>query len=104
MNATDRINDKGLTFGIGQTVTVQIPWSGASLVRVLEDGDYVILDAETLDVADVADNWESAETYALDVSNGHGYVVVLVDEEEDEGFVIFQNIRNEVTDCWGLPY
>ena len=102
MNATERIEQAGLTFKSGQTVTMVLPWSEETLDHVLEDGDYVILDAKTLGVQDVADNWESAETYALDVSNVHGYVVVMVDDEEDEGFHVMQNIRNEVADCWGL--
>jgi hypothetical protein len=98
MNATDRIAAKGIEFKAGQEVV--IPSYPTVINHTLEVGEYVVLDGGTLQVVDVADNIESAETYSLDLGeNRKGHVIVRVDTDGQE---VFQGWRDEVADCWGF--
>ena len=101
MNATDRIAAKGLDFKVGQTVSIETPWS-EPIRHTIADGEWVVLDAATLEIYDIADNRETAESMAYERdSEGttSGYVAVHV---TTDGMTVEQHWRDVVADCWGL--
>ena len=98
MSATDRIAAAGINFTVGQTVV--IPSFPSFIEHTLENGDYVILLGDTLEVTDVAYNRESAETYSLETEGTvAGHVIVQV---TTYGQQVMQGWRDEVADCWGF--
>jgi hypothetical protein len=101
MNATERIEAAGIEFRVGQTLSIETPW-GEPIGHTLVDGEYVILDAKTLKVYDVADGWETGESMAMERdSEGTeaGYVAVKVTKDGQE---VMQQWRDLVADCWGV--
>jgi hypothetical protein len=98
MNATERIAAAGITFTVGQTVI--IPSFPSYIEHTLEDGDYVILLGDTLEVTDVAYNFDSAQNYSLEWDGTKaGHVIVQVTAD---GMEVMQDWRDEVADCWGF--
>lgn len=98
MNATERFEKSGMEFHVGQTVT--IPSFPSFIHHKLEDGEYVILLADTLEITDVAFNHESAQNYSLEWDGTKaGHVIVQVTENGPE---VMQAWRDEVSDCWGF--
>lgn len=98
MNATERVAAKGLDFKVGQEVT--IPSFPSFIQHTIEDGEYVILEGDTLEITDVAFNRESAENYSLEIDGTvAGHVIVQVTAA---GMEVMQAWRDEVADCWGF--
>jgi hypothetical protein len=98
MNATERIEAAGIDFKVGQTIT--IPSFPSFIHHVLENGEYVILDGETLEVVDVAFGHEAAETYANEIDGTTaGHIAVQVTHDGNE---VQQYWRDIVADCWGF--
>lgn len=101
MNATERIAAKGINWTVGDLVT--IPSYPSVILHTLEDGEYVIHDAATLEVYDVAQNLDTAQTMAYELEGseeGTGWVAIHVTTDGQE---VMQQWRDEVSDCWGVP-
>lgn len=100
MNATERVEERGIRWSVGDLVT--IPNYPTVILHTLEDGEYVIHDALTLDVYDVAENRETAESMANEIegSEGAGWIAIHVTQDGQE---VMQYWRDIVSDCWDLP-
>lgn len=97
MNATTRIAEAGIKFQVGQVVT--IPFYPTNIEVVVEDNQYVILNAYDLSVEDVATDRETAESMATELGDGQGYIAVRVTTKGQE---VMQYWRDIVADCWSV--
>lgn len=96
------IEKYGVDYKLGETVDIEVPWKDEPIKHVLEVGQYVILQAQTLKVYDVAENWETAESMAMEYNeDSAGYIAIQITPKGQE---VQEHWRELVADCYGWPY